>query len=129
MNKILLSFVLLSSALFSLEWVKDVPTAFAVAQKEHKNVMVFVESQTCRWCKKMKYRTFSDETVQKSLQGFVVVKVMSEDTETMKLLPPIKGAPTTFFMNDKKELLGEVLGYFEAKDFITSVHDAESKTK
>ncbi len=129
MNKILLSIVLLSSALFSLEWVKDVPTAFAVAQKEHKNVMVFVESQTCRWCKKMKYRTFSDEAVQKRLEPFVLVKVMSEDSDATKHLPAIQGAPTTFFMKENKEVLQEVLGYFNAEDFISYINDAESKTK
>jgi thioredoxin-related protein len=129
MHKILLSIVLLSSALFSLEWVKDVPTAFAVAQKEHKNVMVFVESQTCRWCKKMKYRTFSDEAVQKRLESFVLVKVMSEDADATKYLPAIQGAPTTFFMKENKEVLQEVLGYFNAEDFIAYINDAQSKTK
>lgn len=129
MNKIVVGIVLLTSVLFSLEWTKDVQTAFTVAQKEHKSVMVFVESEKCRWCKKMKYRTFSDEEVQKRLQRFVVVKVMSEDTAAMKLLPPIKGAPTTFFMTQNKEVLQEVLGYFDAEDFIAYINDAESKTK
>ena len=121
--------VLLTSALFSLEWTKDVQTAFTVAQKEHKSIMVFVESENCRWCKKMKYRTFSDEGVQKRLEAFVVVKVMSEDTTAMKLLPPIKGAPTTFFMKENKQVLQEVLGYFDAEDFIAYINDAESKIK
>jgi thioredoxin-related protein len=129
MNKIIMGMVLLTGTIFSLEWTKDVQTAFVLAQKEHKSVMVFVESENCRWCKKMKYRTFSDEVVQKRLQAFVVSKVMIEDASAMKLLPSIKGAPTIFFLNENKEILEEVLGYFDAEDFIAYINDVESKTK
>ena len=54
MKKILLGFLLLSSTLFSIEWVKDLDTAFALAKKEHKNIMVLVEGENCRWCKDLK---------------------------------------------------------------------------
>ena len=127
MNKILLGFLLLSSMLFSIEWSKDLDTAFALAKKEHKNIMVLVESENCRWCKKLKHRTLTDETVEKRLEKFVTVKVMREDASAMSVLPAVKGVPTIFFMNEDKVISDEILGYVEAEDLIIYINDIEKK--
>ena len=129
MHKIILGFLLLSSTVFSLEWVKDINTAFSMAKKEHKNVMVFVEGEHCRWCKKMKGRTLSDESVEKRLEKFVVVKVMREDPVAMAILPQIKGVPTTFFMNENKKVLESAIGYWNVEDFIAYINDVEKMSK
>jgi uncharacterized protein YyaL (SSP411 family) len=129
MHKIILGMLLLASAAFSLEWVKDIDTAFSVAKKEHKSVMVFVEGENCRWCKKMKGRTLSDESVEKRLEKFVVVKVMREDPKAMKSLPEIKGVPTTFFMSADKKVLESAIGYWNVEDFIAYINDVEKMTK
>jgi thioredoxin-related protein len=86
-KKIILSIFLLTGAVFALDWVKDIDTALEIAKKEHKVVMVMVEGEHCRWCKKMKGRTLSDDTVEKRLEKFVVVKVMREDGNAMAKLP------------------------------------------
>ena len=129
MNKILLGVLLLSSTLFSVEWTKDLNTAFALAQKEHKSVMVLVEGENCRWCKKMKYRTLSNDTVEKRLEKFVVVKVMREDAKAMSVLPEVKGVPTIFFMKENKAVIEEVVGYFNVEDFISYINDVENNKK
>lgn len=127
MNKIVLGVVLLSSLLFSVEWSKDLETAFAVAKKEHKNIMVLVESENCRWCKKLKHRTLADETVEKRLEKFVTVKVMREDAFAMSELPEVKGVPTIFFMNEDKVISDEILGYVDVEDIIYYINDIEKK--
>jgi thioredoxin-related protein len=127
MKKIVLGLLLLSSTLFSIEWVKDVDTAFTLAKKEHKNIMVLVEGENCRWCKKLKYRTLSDEAVEKRLEKFVTVKVMREDPSAMSVLPPVKGVPTIFFMKENKSVVEEILGYVNVEDFISYVNDVEKK--
>ena len=129
MNKIVLGLILLSSMLFSVEWVKDVDTAFALAKKEHKNMMVLVEGENCRWCKKLKHRTLSDEAVEKRLEKLVIVKVMREDPSAMSVLPPVKGIPTIFFMNESKTVIEEILGYVNVEDFISYINDVEKKKK
>ena len=129
MNKVILGFLLLSSTLFSLEWAKDIKSAFALAKKEKKNVMVLVEGENCRWCKKFKYRTLQDEAVEKRLEKFVVVKVMREDPSSMSMLPNVQGVPTTFFLKADKSVVEEVLGYLEVEDFISYINDVEKKTK
>ena len=129
MNKIILGLLLLSSTLFSVEWVKDIDTALTLAKKEHKNIMVLVEGEHCRWCKKMKHRTLSDESVEKRLEKYVVVKVMREDGNAMSVLPPIQGVPTIFFMKENKAVIEEIIGYFNVEDFLSYIGDVEKKVK
>ena len=129
MTKIILGLLLLSSTLFSLDWVKDINTALTVAKKEHKTIMVLVEGEHCRWCKKMKHRTLSDTAVEKRLKKFVLVKVMREDGVAMSVLPPVSGVPTIFFMKENKAIIEEVIGYFDVTDFISYINDVEKKVK
>ena len=129
LNKIILGVLLLSTALFSLEWAKDLDTAFATAQKENKEVMVLVEGKNCRWCKKMKHRTLSDEAVEKRLAKFVVVKIMREDSKAMSVMPAINGVPTIFFMKEDKAVIEDIVGYFNVEDFISYINDVEKRSK
>jgi len=129
MRRILLSFLVLSGALFALDWVKDLDTAVNQAKKEHKTIMVMVEGENCRWCTKMKGRTLSDDAVEKRLEKFVIVKVMREDRNVMSKLPAVRGVPTIFFMKESGEVLEEIIGYFNIEDFISYINDVEKKTK
>ena len=129
MTKILLGLLALSATLFSLDWAKDLDTALATAQKENKIVMVMVEGENCRWCKKMKHRTLGDEGVEKRLEKFVVVKVMRENPIAMTALPEVSGVPTVFFMKADKTVLEEVIGYFDVLDFTSYIGDVEKKAK
>ena len=115
--------------LFSADivWQKDIATAFALAKKENRVVMLFVEGEHCRWCKKMKDRTLADENVSKRLEPYIAVKVMREDAKAVKDLPMIHGVPTIFFMTDTKKVLESVVGYFGVGDFLSYIDDVEKK--
>jgi thioredoxin-related protein len=127
--KIVAALLMLSSTLLALEWAKDLNTAVKMAKKEHKNIMIMVEGEHCRWCKKMKGRTLSDESIEKRLEKFVVVKVMREDGLSMSKLPPIDGVPTIFFMKENKAIIEDVVGYFNVEDFTKYIDDVENKIK
>ena len=127
MMRIVLALLMLSGTLLALEWAKDLNTALETAQKDNKALMVFVEGENCTWCKKMKLRTIGDESVEKRLENFVLVKVMRENPKAMELLPPIQGVPTVFFLSEKKEVLEEVIGYFDVLDFTSYIGDVEKK--
>ncbi len=118
MQKFILGGLLLAGTLFSttifadeLAWKKDIATAFDKATKDNKVVMVMVEGKHCRWCKKMKHRTLSDDSVVKRLESYIVVKVMREDADAVKDLPQINGVPTIFFLKANKKVLKSVVGY------------------
>lgn len=119
--------LLLSGSLLALDWVKDIDTAVQIAKKEHKNIMVMVEGEHCRWCKKMKGRTLSDNMVEKRLEKYVVVKVFREDGNAMAQLPPVDGVPTIFFMKENKAILEDIVGYFNVEDFISYIDDVEKR--
>ena len=134
MQKFLLGILLLAGTLFSttifaneLVWQKDIATAFEKAKKENKIVMVMVEGKHCRWCKKMKYRTLSDDSVLKRLESYIAVKVMREDANAVKDLPEINGVPTIFFMKENKKVLKSVVGYYDVFDFTSYINDIEQK--
>ncbi len=129
MRKIILMMMLLTGSIFALDWVKDIDTALEVAKKEHKNIMVMVESESCRWCKKMKGRTLSDDAVEKRLEKFVLVKVMREDGNAMAKLPAVRGVPTIFFMKEDKAIIEEIIGYFNVEDFVSYINDVEKKAQ
>jgi len=134
MQKLLLSMFLLAGTLFSTMlfaedtvWLKDINTAFEMAKKEQRSVMVLVEGENCRWCKKMKHRTLGDENVQKKLKSYITVKVMRENEDDVKDLPIIHGVPSIFFMTAKKEVIESVVGYFNVEDFLSYISDVEKK--
>lgn len=129
MYKLLLGIFLLVGALFAEEmvWLKDISSAFEMAKKEKKTVMVLVEGENCRWCKKMKHRTLGDENVQKKLKSYIRVKVMRENEDDVKDLPIIHGVPSIFFMTPEKEVIESVVGYFNIEDFLSYISDVEKK--
>ena len=134
MQKLLLGMFVLAGMFFlttlfaeEIVWGKDINIAFEQAQKEQKTVMVLVEGENCRWCKKMKYRTLGDENIQKKLKSYITVKVMREDEDAVKDLPVIHGVPSIFFMTPKKEVIESVIGYFNVDDFLSYISDVEKK--
>ena len=130
MKKLLTIMLFLTvSVVADLNWETEIPVALELAKKENKTVMVFVEGENCRWCKKMKHRILSDEKVEQRLQPYIVVKVMQEDKEAVKLLPEIQGVPTIFFMTADKKILQKVIGYFDVNDFISYIDTVENKVK
>lgn len=130
MKKLIIVLLIFSAWLSAdIDWQKDIPSALSLAKQENKMLMVFVEGENCRWCKKMKYRTLGDEKVEQRLQAFIVVKVMQEDREAVKHLPAIDGVPTIFFINSDKKLLQDVVGYFDVDDFISYIDSVEKKVR
>ena len=130
MKKISILFLLLTFSIFAdINWQKDLATAFDLAKKEHKTVMIFVEGEHCRWCKKMRHRTLSEESVEKKLQAFISVKISEEDSVAMNELPEIEGVPTIFFMSEDKKVLDKVAGYYPAEVFLSMLEDITDMAK
>jgi len=129
MKKLVVAYALLMVTVLFAEivWQKDLGTAFEKAQKEQKVVMVMVEGEYCKWCKKMKYRTLSDAHVEKRLAQYVMVKVKQEDENAVNALPRIDRIPAIFFMTADKKLLESVVGYYKVDDFISFIESVEQK--
>jgi len=109
-------------------WQENLKKAYEKAKDSDKRVMVMVEGENCRWCKKMIHRTIGDEGVQKKLvEKYVSVRVDREDPEAMKHLPEVRGVPTIFFIDKDNKVVEEVIGYFDVLDFTSYMNDVERK--
>lgn len=110
-----------------VEWRKSLEEAFDIAKVKDRTIMVMVESEDCRWCKKMLERTISDDGIQNRLSEYVTVRVKREDIESMKKLPSVNGVPTIFFMDKDSKIIETVIGYFDVMDFNSYIGDVERK--
>jgi len=130
-KKLFIAFLILLFTQLSADvvWQKDFSQALELAKKEQKVLMLFVESKSCRWCKKMKSRTLSNEMVIKRLKPYVSVKVMRDNKDVLRDLPAINGVPTIFFMTVDKRVLEKVVGYFNVEDFLSYIDDVEKKVE
>jgi len=110
---------------YGIPWAKDLPTAFALAKKENKNLLVMAVSVGCGWCKKMKQRTLSNPKVAKRLEKYILVQADRETPSEREQLPPFKHVPIIFFMTPEKEVIDNMRGYYLADDFLEYLNEIE----
>jgi uncharacterized protein YyaL (SSP411 family) len=129
-EKVFLGLVAVFGLLYGedLVWQPNVQSAFAESNRLQKPLMVMIEGEHCRWCKKMEHQTLEDETIAKRLKSFVLVKTTKESPDA-KEFPPVEYVPTIFFMTPDKKLLERVTGYFEVLDFASWMDNVETKLK
>ncbi|NOR56721.1 MAG: DUF255 domain-containing protein [Sulfurovum sp.] len=109
-------------------WHTELQSALVLAKKEHKNVIVMVGEDNCRWCVKMKKQTLSKSCVQKKLQNYVLVSVKRSDKYAIKNLQDFDGIiPSFFFMQANEEPLDSIVGYFTADDFLRYIEEVEEE--
>jgi thioredoxin-related protein len=109
-----------------LRWYLDIEEAFKKAKEEKKNLVVMVGEESCRWCKKMKERTLTDRRIQEKLKSYILVSVKRSDKNAIKHLHTFDGnIPSFFFMKEDKELVGSIVGYFRADDFLEYIDEVE----
>lgn len=110
---------------YGIPWAKDLPTAFALAKKENKNLVVMAVSVGCGWCKKMKERTLSNPKVAKRLEKYILVQADRETPSEREQLPPFKHVPIIFFMTPNKEIIDNMRGYYLVDDFLEYLDEIE----
>lgn len=109
-----------------LPWHSDIDTAYALAQKENKQVIIMVEEDYCKWCTKMKKSTFTDTRIKAKLEKYVLVAVKRSDKSAIKHVPGFDGnIPSLFFMKSNRDLIEPVVGYFVADDFLSYINEIE----
>jgi len=102
-----------------VRWYQKLDTAQMIAKKEHKSLMVMVEGEHCRWCKKMRYRTFDDARVSAQLsKKYICVRIDERSPDAVSKLPPVSGVPTIFFLTPDLKPIATSLGYQDAKSFM-----------
>ncbi len=110
-------------------WEKDIATAFAKAKENNQTVMIYVETDNCPWCRKMKNRTLVDDSIFNKLKNYVVVRTIKNSQEAQNYGLKVTYVPTMFFYSPKEDLYKEVVGYYSVEDFASWLVDVETAAK
>ena len=105
----------------------DLKDALLKARKEHKPVMVYVKSDSCAYCDKMKEKTLNHPSVQENIHGFIFVTADKNEREAKEYLPVTRYTPTVYFISSKFKVVNTVKGYLGKDDFNLWVNDSKSK--
>ncbi len=97
------------------------------AKKTNKPLMVYVMSESCAYCQKMKKKTLSDSSVQENMKGFIFVKADKASQEAKQYLPATRYTPTIYFISSKFKVVNTVKGYLGKDDFNLWINDSKSK--
>ena len=105
----------------------ELKDALLQAKREHKPLMVYVKSDSCAYCEKMKKRTLSDSSVQQNIKSFIFVVADKNSHEAKQYLPATRYTPTTYFISSKFKVVNTVKGYLGKDDFNLWINDSKSK--
>jgi len=105
----------------------DLKDALLKARKTHKPLMVYVKSDSCTFCDKMKQTTLSNSGVQQNMKGFIFVVADKNSQEAKQYLPATRYTPTVYFISSKFKVVNTVKGYLGKDDFNLWINDSKSK--
>jgi thioredoxin-related protein len=98
-----------------IRWSTDVRTAWQTAQKANRPLLLFVTSDHCPYCRKMKSETLSDPTVTRHLRDSYVPVVVSADSSRTATQLRINSVPTTVVILPNGRIADRIEGYVSAQ--------------
>lgn len=106
--------LLLSINLFAL----DLEPAYKKAIELNKKVLLFVYSDGCHWCEKMKETTLSDKDVKEFIESRYIF-IMSDNTTKFDT----NFFPTTYIIEPKdKSIIYEMAGFRDSETFMDELY-------
>ncbi len=128
-----ISLLLISLGLFLnanvIDWQDNYEDAHAKAIQENKIFYIFIVSETCHWCHKMKKTTMSDEEVVNRLnKDYVAVELIRDFDEYPELLHA-KMVPKHYFLTPDEKKIYAIPGYWSSEDFSSILDDVTKKYK
>ncbi|WP_434580395.1 thioredoxin family protein [Sulfurimonas sp. NW15] len=129
--KTFITILFLASSLFGFEtdkWLHDYNTAVNQAQKEQKNIYLFVGADRCHFCKRFKEVTLSQKKVIQRLRQDYILVYLSRDRHFIPKKFQRFGVPRHYFLNSQGKILFESFGVLEPAGFFTLLDEADLNT-
>ena len=126
--KTLLLCLLFITSLFAYEtdsWIHDYNKGVKLAQKEHKNIYLFIGADACKFCKIFKEKTLSQKSVMDRLHKDYVVIYLSRDRHFIPDKFEKFGAPRHYFLDQNGKILFATFGVLEPAGFFTILDEAD----
>lgn len=105
-------------------WLEDLAAARARAKAENKPILVDLWAEWCTWCKRLEKDVFSTPVFQQYTNGFVLLRVDTEDgAEGTRLMEDyeVETLPTTLILTHDLIKMGELQGYLPAAPYVQSL--------
>ena len=100
-----------------MSYENDYKVALAKAKKEGEDLMVFMTTAYCPWCRKLENRILSQEHIDKKIKSTHVPVMLNFDEKNFpKNLEKIKVVPTLYVVDAKTEKIIETFVGFSSRD-------------
>ena len=101
-----------------IDWL-PYETGLARSKAENKKVFLHFYTDRCHYCKVMANNTFVDKKVISSLnEKFISIKVDLAKNPSFSKLYPVRGVPTSWFLESTGEKIGLKPGYLPPDMFL-----------
>ncbi len=110
-----------------LDWLHDYDKALVQAKKENKDVYLFIGADKCKFCKRFKEKTLSDQGVIEKLKKDYVLVYLSRDQHKIPGWFQTKGVPRHYFLESNGRVFHDTWGGREVKGFYDVLDEAELK--
>jgi len=123
--------LLLSSSLYGIEldWEHDFDKALSQAKKEHKLVYLFIGADRCKYCKKFKETTLSqEEVIAKTKENFVLL-YMSRDRHPIPEGFEKYGVPRHYFLTADGKVVRTEQGIWDKEGWFTILDEIVAEEK
>ena len=124
MQKMFLS-LLLVTQLFAIDlpWLHSIEKAKMIAQKERKDIYVFIGAEHCNFCVRYKNEVLSDRQVQKILQNYVTV-FLNRDKHKVPSYFEKFGVPRHYFLKPDGTIYYDDAGIKGVNGFFLMIDEA-----
>ncbi len=124
MKKIPLLLLLVTQILaIDLPWIHSIDEAKKIAQKEHKDIYVFIGAEHCNFCVRYKNEVLSDKKVQQTLQNYVKV-FLNRDKHKVPSYFEKFGVPRHYFLKPDGTIYYDDAGIKGVNGFFLMIDEA-----
>jgi thioredoxin-related protein len=110
----LLSILLLTTAIFAIDWQKDYDKALEIASKENKPVLVVLMRDSCPYCQKLQSETLTNSVISSTVsKNFVPLYIDVENApdQVAKSKLRFQGVPASFVVDSNGKQKTKLFGY------------------
>ena len=103
--------------------------AFKRAKQEHKIIMIEAMSKACHFCRKMEHEVMVESDVVKAIEKDFIPVAIDISVHQLPLGLKIDVTPSFIFVDENKNILLNVPGAWNKKDFMSLLKEAKNKSK
>jgi thioredoxin-related protein len=118
---------LLAAETGSVVWHRDVRTAWQSTQQQGRPLLVFVTTEHCMYCTKMKRATYANPKVASTInRSFVPLVLDGEAASPLLKDLAVKGFPATFIISQDAIILDRMDGFVDPEKLMARLAAAQA---